>query len=257
MKLNSHILSTGCMLACLLCSITSVLAQPPESAREIIRKADLHVRGNSSAARITIRIVRPTWSREMTTQTWSKGNKLAMIRIESPVKDRGTVYLKREKEVWNWIPSIERNIKLPPSMMSQSWMGTDFTNDDLVKEFSILEDYDHALVGEEMIGDRHCHIVELIPKPSAAVVWGKVRIWIDKKDYLQLKGEYFDENNKLVNRMTAGDIRILGGRLLPAYMEMIPLNKPGQKTVLIYQDIQFDKPIPDHFFTVENMKKLQ
>ncbi|MFD2526196.1 outer membrane lipoprotein-sorting protein [Flavihumibacter stibioxidans] len=253
----THIWSSGLMAAFLLSLAAPLVAQPVESAKEIVRKADLHVRGNTSQATIIFRIVRPTWSRDMTTKTWSKGNKLAMIRIEAPVKDRGTVYLKREKEVWNWIPSIERNIKLPPSMMSQSWMGTDFTNDDLVKEFSILEDYDHTLVGEEKIGDRICHIVELIPKPSAAVVWGKVRIWIDKKDYLQLKGEYFDESGKLVNRMVTNDIRMLGGRLLPAYMEMLPINKPGQKTVLIYKEIQFDKPIPDHFFTVENMKKIQ
>lgn len=244
--------------ACLaLCLAGETIAFAQESARDIISKADLKMRGNSSYSSLTIKIVRPSWSREMDLRAWTKENKLALIRIDGPVKDKGTVYLKRQKEVWYYLPTIERNIKLPPSMMSQSWMGTDFTNDDLVKEFSILDDYDQQLVGEEKVNDRICHKILLTPKPAAAVVWGKIITWIDQKEYLQLKAEYYDENGQLVNKMNAGNIRKLGGRLLPATLEMVPVDKPGQKTILNYKDIQFDLPIQDGFFTVERMKQIQ
>jgi outer membrane lipoprotein-sorting protein len=244
--------------ACLaLCLADPVSAFPQESARDIISKADLKMRGNSSYSSLTIKIVRPSWSREMDLRAWTKENKLALIRIDGPVKDKGTVYLKRQKEVWYYLPTIERNIKLPPSMMSQSWMGTDFTNDDLVKEFSILDDFDQQLIGEEVVNSRICHKILLTPKPAAAVVWGKIITWIDQKEYLQLKAEYYDENGQLVNKMNAGNIRKLGGRLLPATLEMVPVDKPGQKTILNYKDIQFDLPIQDGFFTVERMKQIQ
>lgn len=232
-------------------------AAAAQDATEIIRKADERERGRTSQAEMTIQIVRPTWMREMTMKTWSRGNDLAMVLITSPVKDKGTVFLKRKKEVWNWIPSIERNIKLPPSMMSQSWMGTDFTNDDLVKEASVVEDYDHTLIGEEEIISRRCHKIQMIPKPGAAIVWGKVILWVDKKDFIFLKAEYYDEENVLVSTMTASEVKMLGGRLLPSRMEMIPEDKKGNKTVLIYNSLLFDKEIPENFFTNQNMQKLK
>jgi outer membrane lipoprotein-sorting protein len=157
-----------------------------QDAREIVKRADERAKGKTSEAVMTIQIVRPSWTREMSMKTWTKGNELALILLTAPAKDKGTVFLKRKKEVWNWIPAIERNIKLPPSMMSQSWMGTDFTNDDLVKEASIVEDYNHSIIGEETLQERSCYKIEMIPKPEAAVVWGKIILWIDKKDFLML-----------------------------------------------------------------------
>ena len=142
-------------------------------------------------------------------------------------------------------------------MMSQSWMGTDFSNDDLVKEASIVSDYDHSIVGEAIIEGRNCYIIEMIPKPSAAVIWGKVKAWIDKKDYLMLKIAYFDEDNELINTMLGSDIKTMGGKLLPTRMEMTPADKKGNKTVLIYNSLEFDKPISDSFFTTQNMSKVK
>lgn len=228
-----------------------------QDAREIVRKSDERVRGATSQAMMTIQIVRPSWTREMSMKTWSKGNDLAMILITAPAKDKGTVFLKRKKEVWNWIPSIERNIKLPPSMMNQSWMGTDFTNDDLVKEASIVEDYVHSIIGEEEITSRMCYKIQMIPKPEAAIVWGKVILWIEKNDMLMLKAEYYDEENVLINTMIAGDVKMLGGKLLPSRLEMIPAEKKGNKTVLIYNSLVFDKPIDESFFSTQNMQKIQ
>lgn len=141
--------------------------------------------------------------------------------------------------------------------MSQSWMGTDFTNDDLVKEASIVEDYDQTYIGDTVIEERNCYKIQLLPKPESAVVWGKVILAIDPKDYLMLYAAYFDEEGELINIMHAGEVKMLGGRLLPSRMEMMPADKPGQKTVLIFNSIEFDKPIDDNFFTTNNMPHVQ
>lgn len=242
------------MLLTFLFSFNKLMCQ---DAGEIVKKADERAKGKTSVSSITIQTVRPKYTREMTVKSWTKGNDWVMILVTAPVKDKGVAYLKRKKEVWNWIPSIERNIKLPPSMMSQSWMGTDFTNDDLVKEASIVEDYNHTIIGDTTIEGRICYKIQMLPKPAAAVVWGKLLMCIDKKDYLMLHVEYFDEDGKLINTMHAGDVKMLGGKLLPARMEMIPADKKGNKTVLVYNTLLFDKPIEDGFFITQHMPNLQ
>jgi outer membrane lipoprotein-sorting protein len=234
-----------------------VFGQQNLSATDIVKKADDNMRGKTSQADITIKIIRPTWSREMTMKAWSKGDDYSMILVTSPAKEKGTVFLKRIKEVWNWIPTIERNIKLPPSMMSQSWMGSDFTNDDLVKEASSVVDYDHTLLGEENVLDKDCYKIKMIPKPSAAIVWEKVIVWIDTADFLQLKAEFYDEDGALVNIMNSSDIKELGGRKITSKIEMFPVDKKGNSTVIIYNDIVFDAPMNDNFFTTRNMKQLK
>jgi hypothetical protein len=230
---------------------------PAQDAADIVRRADKHAKGSTSFSDMTVEIVRPTWTRDMTLKTWTKGNDFVVILVTDPAKDRGIVYLKRKKEVWNWIPSIERSVKLPPSIMSQSWMGTDFTNDDLVKEASIVEDYTHRITGEEVVGGRNCYRIVLTPKAEAAVIWGSVVLWIDKQDLIMMKAEYYDEEQMLVNTLIASDIRMLGGRMLPARMEMIPADKKGHKTVLIYHSLSFDKPIDDNFFSTQNMQRVK
>lgn len=227
-----------------------------QDATEIVRRADEKMRGKTSEALLTVQTIRPRWSRDMTIKSWTKGKDLVMILVTAPAKDKGISFLKRKKEVWNWIPSIERNIKLPPSMMSQSWMGTDFTNDDLVKEASIVEDYNQQLSGDSIIGDRPCHVIDLVPKPNTAVVWGRLRMYIDKKDDIMMLVHYYDEDMQLINTMLAGDIKMMGGKILPARLEMIPANKKGHKTVLIYHSLFFDKPLDDQFFSTQNMSRL-
>ena len=228
-----------------------------QDATQIIRESEERARGKSLQADFTMQIVRPDWSREMSLKSWGKGPDYALVLVTAPARDKGTANLKRQKELWNWVPSIDRTIKLPPSMMSQSWMGSDFTNDDIIREFSIVYDYTHKVLGSKVIEGRDCYQIEMIPKEDAAVVWGKVHLWIDKKDYLQLRGEYFDEDGDLVNVMQASDIRQLGGRTLPTRMEMIPVEKKGHKTVLIYNNMVFDADISDQFFTVQNMKRVR
>ncbi|HEY0742723.1 MAG TPA: outer membrane lipoprotein-sorting protein [Chryseosolibacter sp.] len=240
----------------LLMALFSYLQHQELTAQQVVQKATDKMRGETSQASLTIRTVRPTWNREMKVKTWTKGEKFAMIVVESPAKEKGVAFLKRNKEVWNWIPTLERSIKLPPSMMSQSWMGTDFTNDDLVKESSMVEDYDHSFRGDTIISGRNCHIIQMIPKPEAAVVWGKLIICIDKDDFIELHTRFYDEDGTLLNTMNAYDIKLMDGRLIPTRMEMIPADKPGQKTVLIYSNILYDKPLAETFFTLQQLKTI-
>jgi outer membrane lipoprotein-sorting protein len=228
-----------------------------QSATEIIKRSDEKMRGNTSEAEMTIRTVRPSWTREMSVRTWMSGTEYAMILLVAPAKDKGTVFLKRKKEVWNWLPTLERSIKLPPSMMTQSWMGTDFTNDDLVKESSVVLDYDHRFAGDTTIAGRGCYKIELIPKPEAAVVWGKIIVCVDKVDYLQLHSKFYDDDGIEVNIMNAYDIKVMDGRLIPTRLEMIPSDKKNQKTEIVYTRILFNRPIPDRFFTMDRMRNLK
>ena len=224
---------------------------------EIVRKADERLKGKTSKGEIKMTIVRPSWSREMTMKTWGKGDEFSLVLVTGPARDKGTAFLKREKEIWNWQPTIDRVIKLPPSMMSQSWMGSDFTNDDLVKQSSMVTDYSHKLLGSETVEGRDCYKIEFIPNEEAAVVWGKLIMWIDKADYMQLKTEFYDEDEYLVNTMLGKDIKMLGGKLLPAVMEVIPADEEGHKTVIEQLWIEFDTPIDDKFFSVQNMKRVR
>lgn len=228
-----------------------------QDAVVIVKKSDEILRGSSLQADMSFKIIRPKYTREMTAKVWTKGTELSLILILSPVRDKGTAYLKRKKEVWTWLPTLERVIKLPPSMMSQSWMGTDFTNDDLVKESSTVEDYVHTLLGSEKIDERDCYKIEMKPKPETAVVWEKVIVWIDKKDYLQLKSEFYDEDGKLLNTLLGKDIKKMDDRFLPSRLEMYPADKLGHKTEIIYKSMLFNRPIKDNFFTSDNMKTVK
>jgi len=235
---------------------TSVFSQGL-SAIEIIKKADEKQRGDYSHGEMKMTIIRPDWTRETTMKMWSYKDELSLILITAPARDKGTSFLKRSREMWNWQPTIDRVIKLPPSMMSQSWMGSDFTNDDLVKQSSIIYDYAHNITGEANVEDRNCWEITLIPKEDAAVVWGKVIIWIDKKDFLELKTEFYDEDDYLVNTMYGREIGKLGGKILPHILEVIPADKEGHITRIEYLNLNFSTPIKESFFSIRNMQKVR
>ncbi len=242
------------LITALLLAATGVMGQ---SAVDIVRKSDEKLRGLSSYSEMKMTIVRPDWTREIQMKSWTKGDDLALMLITAPARDKGAAFLKRGKELWNWQPTIDRTIKLPPSMMLQSWMGSDFTNDDLVKQSSIVEDYTHKIVGEETVEGRLTWKIEMTPKPDAPVVWGKLTLWIDKEEYMQLKGEFYDEDGYLVNSMTGKSIKKLGGKLLPAVLEITPADKPGQKTVVEYLTLNFDQKLEEGYFSVQNMKRVK
>jgi len=239
-----------------MAALVFALSVEAQTAKEIVQRTDEKMRGKSSEAVILIRTIRPGWSREMKVKTWMQGTQFAMIRVESPPKDKGIIYLKRKTEVWNWIPSIEKVIKLPPSMMSQSWMGTDFSNDDLVRESSIVHDYSHRFSGDTVINGKDCYLITMIPLPDAPVVWGKLIVCIDKTDLVELHVRFYDEEGVLINFMNGYDVKMMGGRLIPTRFEMIPVNKKNQRTEMIYQQIRFNIPIEEGFFTTEKMRSM-
>ncbi|MCB0824223.1 MAG: outer membrane lipoprotein-sorting protein [Bacteroidales bacterium] len=227
------------------------------TALEIVSKADQKTRGETSQGTMTMKIVRPSWERTVEMKSWSKSDDFFLIYITAPAKEKGQVFLKRYKEMWNWIPSINRMVKIPPSMMMQSWMGSDFTNDDLVKQSSIVKDYEHKLLGEETIRGQVCYKIELIPKPDAPVVWGKIISWITKDGFNVWKNEYYDEDIELINVENAYDLKDFGDRTIPSRMEIEPVDEPGNKTILTFEDMKFNEPISDDFFSQQNMKQVR
>lgn len=228
-----------------------------QSATDIVQKSLDLVTGQSNEASMKMTIIRPTWQREIEIKSWSYGTEYSLVLITAPARDAGTVFLKRQSELWNWQPNIERTIKMPPSMMLQSWMGSDFTNDDLVRQSSIVEDYNHELLAEEVIEGYPCYKIELEPKPDAPVVWGKVLAWIDKEHYMTLKNEFYDEDGFIVNTMYGKDVKIMDGRLIPAVLDVIPAESPDQKTIIEYLSIDFDTDIEPAFFSIQNMKRIR
>ncbi|PKP04669.1 MAG: outer membrane lipoprotein-sorting protein [Bacteroidetes bacterium HGW-Bacteroidetes-6] len=243
-----------------LWAITSVIfscSTNAQTATEIVTRAYNKMQGNSAEMTITMKLVRPTWERTISIKSWNKGSDYSMVLITAPVKDQGQTFLKRQNDMWNWVPSISRMIKLPSSMMSQSWMGSDLSYDDFMKESSIVNDYTHKIVGSETIGGYDCYKIELTPKPNAAVVWGKVIKWISKNDYYILKSEYYDEDIDLVRTENVSQIKSMNDRSIPTYYEVIPADKPGNKTIMIIELAKFNITIDDSFFSQQNMKTVK
>jgi hypothetical protein len=227
------------------------------SARDIVKKADEKGRGLTNQGTMTLTIIRPDWKRSISFKSWSKGSEFSLIYITAPAKEKGQVFLKRQKDMWNWVPSIERLIKIPPSLMMQSWMGSDFTNDDLVKESSIVTDYTQKFLGREIVRGMDCYKIELMPLPDAAVTWGKIISWITVDGFNQWKAEYYDEDMELVNRMESYDIKKMGDREIPTRLEVEPVKKKGNKTILEIRSSIFNQPISDGFFSQQNMKSIK
>ncbi|MEJ6753621.1 MAG: outer membrane lipoprotein-sorting protein [Flavobacteriales bacterium] len=228
-----------------------------QSAIEIIQKADSKMRGASSFSEMAITIVRPKWQKTMTMKSWSLGTDYSVSLVTSPAKEKGSVFLKRKNEVWNYLPALERTIKLPPSMMTQSFMGTDLTNDDLVKQSSMVVDYTHKILSEEIVEGLDCWKLELIPNEEATVVWGKLIVWIDKSDFMQLKIEFYDDDEEIVNLMNGYNFKMFGNKKLPSKIEFIPLEDQGNKTIIEYKIWEFDKDIPSNYFTTQYVSRLK
>ncbi len=239
----------------LVFTLGNTMAQP--NPKEIVRKADDKFRGEkTSISQMSMKIVRPTWERTVSFKSWIKGTGYAMTLVTAPAREAGQTFLKRGNEMWNYNPRISRMIKMPPSMMSQGWMGSDYTNDDILKESSIVVDYNHELLGTETVRDYECYKIKLTPKKDAAVVWGKIIMWISKDSYFFIKSEYYDEEEYLVKTELGYDIREMDGRKIPTVMEIVPVEEEGHKTVVNIERIEFNKSIQDGFFSQQNMKRV-
>lgn len=221
------------------------------SATDIIDQMEKLYRGNSSQADIVMRIETPHYKRELTLKAWSMGKERSLIRIFSPRKDKGIATLKIDQEMWNFFPKINKVIKIPPSMMMGSWMGSDFTNDDLVKESSLVDDYNLSL--EESAEQ---YIITLIPKALTVTVWGRIDYIVDKSLMIPVEQIFFDEKMDKVRIMKFLDPKDFSGRLLPSTLEITPLNKPGNKTSVTYQHIIFDPDdITEKSFSLRTLKE--
>lgn len=251
-----YILEKFIFILCITISF-STNAQTSVNLKDIIYKAENKLRGKSSVAEMKITTIRPKYTREMEMKSWTQGEDLSLMYITKPVRDKGTTYLKRYKEIWYYLPSIERNIKMPPSMMNQSWMGTDLSNDDLVKKTSLSKDFEHNFLGEETIDGHTCYHIKLIPHENADVIWGKIELWIENNHYNVMKQQSFDEDMELVNTMTASNIQEMSGETIPLKMEFFPADKPQQKTLMEYISIEFNVKIPTHYFTTQYMTKIK
>jgi outer membrane lipoprotein-sorting protein len=228
-----------------------------QDAKEIVRKSYELTQGQSNYSEMTMTIHRPKWDRTIGFKSWMKGSDYALIYVTEPLKEKGQVFLKRKSEMWNWVPSVDRTIKIPPSMMMQSWMGSDITNDDLVSESSIVNDYDQSILGKENQEGFECYKIELIPEEDAPVVWGKIISWISVKEFYTLKNEYYDEDGLLVNIETLSKIKTFGDRSIPSYFEIVPVNKKDQSTVMEILNMRFNEKIDDSFFSIQNMKNIR
>jgi len=237
-----------------------MIAQQPanaQSAGEIIERMEEVMRGDSQYAEMTMRIERPRYDREVSMRSWLKGRDYSLILITAPARDNGTVFLMRDNDIWNYDPRIDRTTRLPSSMMAQSWMGSDFTNDDLVRDSDIIDDFEHRIVRTEEFNGYEAYVIELIPKPDTPVVWGKVLIWVSKEDYIQLRVENYDQREQLVNTMELTDIQQYGHRKVPTTIIVKQADKENERTVLTYQKLEFDIDIDEAFFSRANMQRVR
>jgi outer membrane lipoprotein-sorting protein len=228
------------------------------SATQIVRKADEKFNGEkSSYSAMAMTIIRPSWRRTIEFKSWTLEKDYALALVTAPAKEAGQTFLKRKSEMWSWNPSISRLIKLPPSMMSQGWMGSDYTNDDILKESSVVNDYTHEIVGEETIDGRLCYKINMTAREEASVVWGKQVWWVDRKDFLVLKSELYDEDGSLVRTETGSGIKIMDGRTITSKIELIPEEEPENRTIVEIKEIKFNLPVEENFFSQQNMKRVR
>ncbi|MDD9957384.1 MAG: outer membrane lipoprotein-sorting protein [Gammaproteobacteria bacterium] len=231
-------------------ALLSGIVSADDRAIEIIDAMEELYRGESSFARMTMIVETPQYQRTMEMESSSIGTDKAFIRILSPRKDRGIATLKLDMEMWNYLPKINKVIKVPPSMMMGSWMGSDFTNDDLVKQTTLTEEY--ALTMEETDDQYH---INLVPKTETVTVWGKIDYVVNKDPLIPLSQNFYDDNGRLIRKMEFSEPQEISGLLIPTRMEMIPMNKEGNKTVIIYDELQFDPPdIDESIFTLRNLR---
>jgi len=240
------------VLVGLLVPVT-VSAQTP-TAREIIDRVDRLLRGESSRADVEMQITTEHWSRTLQMRVWSLGVDYSLVRLTAPPREAGTATLKAGQEVWNYLPRVDRTIKVPASLMMGSWMGSHFTNDDLVKESRVVEDYDFEMSYEGPRDGVAVWEFVMTPKPEAPVVWGRIEEQVRQADLMPVWVRYYDEDGDLVRTLTFDDYKTMGGRLVPAVMLVVPADKPGESTRLIYHDLEFDVDLKPDYFSLRNLR---
>ena len=222
-------------------------------AKAIVKKIDELYRSNSSIATIEMEIITPNWERTLKMDTWSEGMDKFFIRILEPKKEKGIATLRIENELWNYLPRSNKVIKIPPSMMMSPWMGSDFTYDDLVKEYTLLEDYHFDFTSVEN-PEKDMLYIKCRPKEGRPIVWGHLIIAVREKDYIPVWEEYYDEKETLIRKMFFKEVKAFGEREVPSIMELIPLKDEEHRTVIRYLEARFDVPVEKDIFTLRNLR---
>lgn len=256
------LLFQGVAIAADLSEFNLEQAPPNVDARQLARTAEDNMRSDRTFFKGEMTVVSPrlTRPRVVAFHSWEDSQeKKSLIRIDTPSKDKGTGFLKLHPNLWMYIPRVERTVRVPPSMMLQSWMGSDFSNDDLVRESSEVDDYDHRLLGidtgQGSAVDRRSYVVEYRPHEGAPVVWGSIVAWLDIESGAPLRQDFFDEEGERLRVMRFGDFRQIEDRFVPHYWEMTPLDKPGHKTTIEIEKIEFDLELQSSIFTTRNLKR--
>ncbi|MDB2581481.1 outer membrane lipoprotein-sorting protein [Schleiferiaceae bacterium] len=237
----------------LLCFTTAALAQNPTS---ILQKAEAKLSGADVAAEVSIRTVRTRWERTMEAKIWNQGLDKTMILVTGPAREKGTVFLRNGDDVWHYVPGIKKIVALPAAMV-QSWMGTDFTNDALINAGSLAEDYNPTLLGIESVNGTKCFKIALAPKADAAVVWGQVITFISVDQFLQLRTEFYDEDDYLITTLEATEIKSFSGTNLPSKLRITPADDEGNFTEMTYKALNFNPTFAEGFFERSNMKRVE
>jgi outer membrane lipoprotein-sorting protein len=242
----------------------SLLAAPGHAADDagasdataLVRKSFNHYRGLASYARMRMTIHRPEWERSQALEGWTRGEQDSVIVITEPARDRGNGTLKRGQQMWTFNPRVNRVIKLPPSLMGQSWMGSDFTNHDLAKTDSVVVDYEHTLVGTEQRDGHTVYRIRLTPKPGAPVVWGHEEILL-RDDDIMLEERFYDQDGQLVKTLIASEIQDFDGRMLPRIITMVQADNPERYTRMEYDHLEFRDTLPDRYFSEAFLRNPQ
>lgn len=227
------------------------------TAKEIVMKTDGILRGKQSKTLVEMKIFTPGWQRTLKIRSWHKGLEKAFVRIISPPKEAGITSLKIEDKIWNYLPNVEMVMRISPSMLMQSWMGSDFTYDDIVKDSSLVEDYTHTLLGIEYHNNIEVYKIEFKPKPNAPVVWGKIIALIRKDNFLPIQQSYFDERGELIRILKYSEFKWMDDRLYPTFLEMLPMTKEGHKTTVKYLEVLFTKDVDEGIFSLQTLKRDQ
>ena len=222
---------------------------------KILDGVDDLYRSNASHGVITLSVITVNWQRTLSLEQWSKGEDKSLIKVLKPKKEKGLATLRVDKNVWNYMPKVKRVVKIPSSMMSSSWMGSHFTNDDLVKQSRMAEDYTFSITFEGMQDEEEVVEITCIPNKEAAVVWGKVEVVVYADDYLPLQMIYYDEDLLLSRTLEFTNIQKMDGKMIPTLMNMIPADEPGESTTVKWEEIQFDVAIDDEFFSLRELQQ--
>lgn len=242
-------------LLLILCLVLTIVSSPAYAleAREIVRNAIDHWRGVSSSGEMTMIIHRPDWERSMSMQAWTQGNDKSLVRVTAPKKDRGNGTLMLGNSMWNYSPKVNRVIKVPSSMMSQSWLGSDFSNKDVSRADDIVDQYTHTLVETTTADGLKIYVIESIPLEEAAVVWGKEVLHI-REDHILLEQAYYDQGGHLVKKLESLKLGEMGGRMIALRQRMTKVDTPDEWTEMQVQTMQYDLELNDNLFTLANLR---